>query len=875
MRRERRFRAVLVCALVAAMLASRASAQDPHSPIDLAVSGTVPVPKTGTAAAQTVAVRQAIIVKELACRNELDFLHRVRSSGHEKSTGETINLVLAKMYWIAGMPDQNGRVRAIAPGLPCDATVTLAPDMIPKDDDPAPSFDTTKAEYGKLLQAMASASGALTVPGVNDRFAATFGAVCDSVVASVTETSPGTFRVGFHVTASCQRAQINKALAGVEVTGHLGTGKGMPCHLFGTLSDDDGNWDFSVRSLIRVLYLDRLTVGFKLARLSLLDPAVRRHVRNDLITTDIYLGAADYPLTGCGNTEHATGDAADRVDDDNILDDAADTIGDILDWLLKHWYLVYPAVNSLLPGLPVAVQMLIGAAETANAVIQTVRIPETENHRLMIESSRYLNNALLREDLVASGDDDRIEEIDDAQDDVRDWLLERMQEILRDDFSEYNSRPYQRESIGALMNLHDFAPDSEVRTAARLDLEYAFAKFAMGSNQGRRLPPFRRHMSAIVDPLEKGAHFLEPGSEADHQVALGLVYTGQTQQRVDGRVNLVVAPEAAFGAFSWYVPNKLVLDLAIDKSSPYFVRFRHDGFEAYSSGRGFLITAGGFVTDYASAVLGIGDANDIGAAVPTTVMLPSGKNVDTITSFLRFDGIRVKIEGALNDPQVSFDHNGCVAKGFACGMNVRIPTDMNGCWTPGPASREPFWFFFDSTLCAAYKDGPAVYMARYTRPCGAAALGCADFGFVEVIDVAGPATAASFAAFQSGVLARNAPALIPNPPAMVAGGGTLDDAVPLPSTYVTTDGRRIEFDVTEHILDEDRTGLKAVNGVNEPDWDDLPLASGDITQPDGSTLTLIDKNDWPLVHIRNPRFPGQAVTLDFRGRVVPKYDGPQ
>jgi hypothetical protein len=81
---------------------------------------------------------------------------------------------------------------------------------------------------------------------------------------------------------------------------------------------------------------------------------------------------------------------------------------------------------------------------------------------------------------------------------------------------------------------------------------------------------------------------------------------------------------------------------------------------------------------------------------------------------------------------------------------------------------------------------------------------------------------------------------------------------------VATDGRRIEFDVTEHMRDDDRTGLKAIDGHAETEWHDWQLAEGD----------LVTKNDWPLVTIRNPRFAGQAVTLDFRGRKVPKFDGP-
>jgi hypothetical protein len=38
--------------------------------------------------------------------------------------------------------------------------------------------------------------------------------------------------------------------------------------------------------------------------------------------------------------------------------------------------------------------------------------------------------------------------------------------------------------------------------------------------------------------------------------------------------------------------------------------------EVYSSGKGYLMSAGGLCDGYASSVLGLGDANDMGAEVP-------------------------------------------------------------------------------------------------------------------------------------------------------------------------------------------------------------------------------------------------------------------
>jgi hypothetical protein len=131
------------------------------------------------------------------------------------------------------------------------------------------------------------------------------------------------------------------------------------------------------------------------------------------------------------------------------------------------------------------------------------------------------------------------------------------------------------------------------------------------------------------------------------------------------------------------------------------------------------------------------------------------------------------------------------------------------------------------------------------------------------MDVPAPSVQA-FQDFQQSVIARNPDGLIPDAPFAVAGGGGLPAAVSLPCTYFATDGRKIEFNPTANILDSNKTGITAINGVENKGWKDWETADGD----------LVDKNDWPLVHIKNPRYPGKMVTLDFRGWGVAKYGPP-
>ena len=150
------------------------------------------------------------------------------------------------------------------------------------------------------------------------------------------------------------------------------------------------------------------------------------------------------------------------------------------------------------------------------------RIGETENHQIMMMTTRYLTNQLLyqREPLLPydnrRNDPDLLADYEGlAQDgDPRDEvtarlaaglptatprggsctaiLLSLLQSYLRADFSEYNAKNYQLETRQALLNLCSYAYDHEVRLAARMVLDHVAAHVAVSSSDLRRLVPFRR-----------------------------------------------------------------------------------------------------------------------------------------------------------------------------------------------------------------------------------------------------------------------------------------------------------------------------------------------------------------------------------------------
>ena len=811
------------------------------------VSGDPIIPKTVVRAVESLPFRKAAVVRYLGCGDEIRFLRLVKA---KKSDTDILGMVMGKMGFYAGLPDEQGK--RTFQELECKETFRFTK-QDPAVTDPPGLGEASGDEWTKLT-GMAAPGG--LGGGLNPDFAAAFGAACPNLITAVATRPDGDLDVSFTVGHNCLRDQVNVALAQMAVTGHMGS-SGVPCHITGTIKEEEANWDFSVRDLIRVLYLDEEY------HRDVLSVAVRDHIRRDLIPLRIDSPGEDYSLLGCGNTEDASGDAADRVDEGNFFDDVWHGLGDIGDWLLKHWYITFPlawgsaATGGLVAQIPGATTTVIVGAGAADAIVQEVRIAETENHLLMIETSRYLHNQLLLRELKDAGNTDAADDVDDAQGDNREWLLKRLRRILREDFIEFNARPYQRESISAIQNLYDFGEDKDVRTGARLVLEYAFTKFAAGSNQGRRLVPFRRRMEMVAKHLDGGESVFDLVAGADHQIALGLLYAGQTQQLAGSRVSLGTPGELIYAATSRFSPDDLELGLAIEKSTPYFQRFHHAGVEIYSSGKGFLITAGGVVTDYAYSgpFDTFAEANDRGAGVPTTLMFPGASGKSSRQSLLALDGRKESVKGSKGEAQISYDHNTCVYRGFACGINFRIPADLWGCLSPGPPGSEAGWKFLDVRQCAGYESNPKVYVAIYRKACGAAVDHCRDFGFVEAVDAPQDLT---FTSFKQTVVQNNPPGFVVTPPTIVAGGGALGP-LPLNGTYKTFAGKTIAFDCSAHLQDDEKSGIASVDGQEVPGIDDWDLAEGDI----------ITANDKPVVTIR--RSPGgPVITLDFSKWNSPK-----
>ncbi|ACY13904.1 hypothetical protein Hoch_1348 [Haliangium ochraceum DSM 14365] len=128
-----------------------------------------------------------------------------------------------------------------------------------------------------------------------------------------------------------------------------------------------------------------------------------------------------------------------------------------------------------------------GSSVYTHFTIAGIPIEDTENHILMTNISKYLNNQLLMDDPEWAAP-----EYDNAANGYSEWMLEHLKGFFVDGFDEYNSRPYQKYTVMAINNLASYADEPRVKLAATMLLDYLSATYSVQSNHSRRFPPFRR-----------------------------------------------------------------------------------------------------------------------------------------------------------------------------------------------------------------------------------------------------------------------------------------------------------------------------------------------------------------------------------------------
>jgi len=167
-------------------------------------------------------------------------------------------------------------------------------------------------------------------------------------------------------------------------------------------------------------------------------------------------------------------------------------------------------------------------------------IGETENHILMMHTTRYLTNQLLFQRDRDIAHDNRRNGWDGVPS-CLDLVLSLLRNILRGDFSEYNAKNYQEETRWALLNLCSYAYDLEVRLAARMVLDYVSAHIAVSTNDLRRMVPFRRRNNKENSAHGSDGFMKVPLIDASGADPLGPYYAVQA----GNLVSCVVIPQGA------------------------------------------------------------------------------------------------------------------------------------------------------------------------------------------------------------------------------------------------------------------------------------------------------------------------------------------
>ncbi|WP_283135762.1 hypothetical protein [Rhizohabitans arisaemae] len=431
--------------------------------------------------------------------------------------------------------------------------------------------------------------------------------------------------------------------------------------------------------------------------------------------------------------------------------------------------------------------------------------PETENHMLMINSSRYLVNQLLFE---KTGD----AKVDNVGNGLAGWLLGYMHTIAKHDFLEFNARPYQRLSLHALMNLHDFAKDKTVRHGARILLDYIMVKFGVSSTRMRRVPPFRRLKETASSP-GKINDLLREGIGGDPVTGFFAMYSGIPDR--DGKPMRWFPDDWALNALiaglSDYRPPPAAYILAMTRYPADLHLFWHgqrpqmheadedamSGMEIYYHSPSFLLTAGGMWLNSGYGLDEWTGYKQVAIAQSTTLMFTRAFDVrvnpgdldvrldldSKFADLIRFDRWpSLRIVDAEDNETESLDRdavNTGVHRGFACGAEMQVPdkwlllagASWDGPWLfldlgkqPEPTVPEPLRFY----------GSLGVYVAIYRTPVDPQqaeflnvlydAVPPKTLGFLYVIeaDTPDPSTGApiTFTTFQELVRQRNT---FPNP----------------------------------------------------------------------------------------------------------------
>ncbi len=399
-------------------------------------------------------------------------------------------------------------------------------------------------------------------------------------------------------------------------------------------------------------------------------------------------------------------------------------------------------------------------------------IPETENHLLMTESSRYLKNQIVQKHGMSySTNNLKPQDYDNSKNGFNDWFINHLSQFTRNDFDEYNSKPYQPYAEKAVQNLYDYADDPKVKTSSQVVLDYLSAKFALQSSDLRRVVPYRRR------PTHTAIENILKDNQSSRYMTLAGNFNSYDKD-VESKNPFSNFHMYTQGVSKYEVPDA-ILDIMVNKSSnPYFMTSNHENTEIIYAENNFLISAGGRYQDFSKIPF---TSQEDGIVMPTVVMLKdSGPNVNNMMRFLG--------RGDKSDKK----NNTGVYENFAFGIRPTLPDNLNHeeLKKQGKLIEKDNFKFIDLDN---------VYMAVYTKNQASPENYAPSVGFTEVVD---KKSFTSLQDFEKAVEKNNQDKTF-----NYYGS----------NTYTTTKGKTIEFEMAEP-LSKNISGKKVPPKGNVEEW---------------------------------------------------------
>lgn len=342
--------------------------------------------------------------------------------------------------------------------------------------------------------------------------------------------------------------------------------------------------------------------------------------------------------------------------------------------------------------------LMLDGGEFSNKTPYIPFLGETENHILMINSSRYLKNKWLLDRGFLDP------QFDNQQNGLEEKLLDKLRQIRANGLDEYNSIPYVGYSMTALLNLYEHGSYA-VQRESKFILDDIAERFAYRSLDMKCFSPFRRQsvrgdLTSLYRSYE--TKFFAKWLKKEE-------FPDELQKLTKDRLCLVPA------CSSYKLSNK-TRDLLLNKETQleYFAKISHSSTsiggspELYYKGRAeggrYVLSAGGA---YSTGIYR--KAREI-VTGPTTLILEDGKTDLKDCFYLGGES------AAYTPSEDAYSRNNTgVYRNFACGAcAVHVPAQAEVM----VASSDNKWKLFkgiDGLFIAVYSEENLGIMALFSQ----------------------------------------------------------------------------------------------------------------------------------------------------------------